>query len=82
MLRNFAPSASERARRYRQLAKMADEKARAPGAPEDSYRRLAEQWRLLAAYVEQSERGLTVSEQAEEMALHVCFDIRLASLAQ
>jgi hypothetical protein len=33
MFLNFEPSASERARRYRELAKMADEKARAPGAP-------------------------------------------------
>ena len=55
MFLNFEPSVSERARRYRELAKIADERAGAPGAPEDSYRRLAEQWRLLADYVERSE---------------------------
>ena len=83
MFLNFEPSASERARCYRELAKMADENAdAATGIPKESYRRLAEQWRLLAAHVERPERVRAMSEQAEERALHVCFDIRLASTGE
>ena len=78
MFVNFEPSASARAQCYRKLAVMADEKAAvSSGTVQDSYQHLAEQWRMLAAHVEQPARACAISEQVEEMALHFCCDIRL-----
>lgn len=58
---------------------MADEKAATvSGTAKDGYRHVAEQWRMLAAHVEQPARAWAMSEQVEEMALHFCCDIRLA----
>jgi len=46
-------SPSERARRYRSLAEMAEtEAARSSGLIRQSHQRLAEQWRTLADYAE------------------------------
>ena len=46
-------SPTERARRYRSLAEMADaEAARSSGLIRQSHQRLAEQWRTLAEYAE------------------------------
>ena len=82
MFMRFEPSPSERARCYRELAEQADEKAAAAtGTTKETYQRLAEQWRLLAAHVERPDRVRAVSEHAEESALHLLLDTRLAQTA-